>query len=382
MAGVVAGAVAVAVPITAPAGAAGITVHRSTKHTVARGVQWWTISWTNDDGYQHGYVMSVDLSRPTVHLKPGMADGNVNDRTTTLSTAGRIKAIGGVNGDLFNWSTYLPWGGIGIGGSVFKTPARGRPSQFYIRTDGKAGIGPLVFSGVVRQVSPTGTLGARHVLSAVNTPGSANAGNLTVFTPAVSGLALRRCAAVSGPVSGRDLTVRRVFTEVRQFDRLKAGHRLLAACGAAGQWLLAHAPLGQHLRIRQSVTTPSGARIESFLSGQRVLRQDGKPYNDTTGFHTTGINPETAACVSKDRLHVLLISIDGWLGQFKAGQGVTLTELGQLAAALHCYSTVVFDGGGSTTMVARRAGTLHLLNKVPQYYGQRPVPNGLFVVKS
>jgi hypothetical protein len=43
---------------------------------------------------------------------------------------------------------------------------------------------------------------------------------------------------------------------------------------------------------------------------------------------------------------------------------------------------VVFDGGGSSTMVARQAGVIHVLNQMPQYYGQRPVPNGLFVIKS
>jgi hypothetical protein len=377
------GTVAITVPARGPAGAATVTLHRSTKHTVVPGVQWWTVRWTNDDGHQHAYIMSVDLSRKRLHIRPGMADGNVNDRETIGATAGRLHAVAGVNGDLFSWSTYLPWGGIGVGGSVFKTPPRDRPSQFFIRSDGKAGVGSLVFTGAVRDVDATGRLGAGHALSAVNTPGSANAGSLTLFTPAVSGLALHRCAAVAGPVAGRFLTVKRVSPQVRQFDRLPAGSRMLAACGPAGKWLLTHAPLNQKLRITQRLTTTSGARVESFLSGQRTLRKDGKPYNDkASNFHTVGINPETAACVSKDRLHVLLIAVDGWISRFGLGAGITLRELSDLTAALHCYTAVVFDGGGSTTMVARRAGAMHLLNQTPQYYGERAVPNGLFVVRS
>lgn len=377
------GAVAVAVPGAGPAGAAGPTLHRSVKHTVVRGVQWWTVRWTNADGRQHAYVLSIDLTRKALHIRPGMAHGNVNDRQTIQSTAARLHAVAGVNGDLFSWSTYLPWGGIGVNGSVFKSPPRDRPSQFFIRSDGKVGVGSLVFSGVVRQVDAAGRLGAKHVLSAVNTPGSANSGSLTLFTPAVSGLSLHRCAAVAGPVTGRFMSVKRVYSQVRHFDRLRAGTKMLAACGKAGSWLLAHAPLGQKLRIMQSLTTPSGAKVASFLSGQRTLRKDGKPYHDrASNFHTIGINPETAACVSRDRMHVLLIAVDGWISRFGLGAGITLPELSALTAALHCYTAVVFDGGGSTTMVARKDGVLQVLNKMPQYYGQRPVPNGLFVFRS
>lgn len=377
------GAVAITVPVAGPAGATGVRLHASPKHTVVRGVKWWSVFWHNADGRQHAYVMSIDLTRKSLHIRAGMANGKVNDRETVAATAGRLHAVAGINGDLFSWYTYLPWGGVGVGGSVFKTPPRDRPSQFFIRADGSAGIGSLVFTGAVRQVDATGHLGARHVLSAVNTPGSANAGSLTLFTPAVSGLPLRRCAAVAGPVKGRFMSVKRVYTQVRQFDQLRSGTKLLAACGAAGKWLLAHAPLGQKLRITQQLTTTSGAKVDTFLSGQRTLRRSGKAYHDkASGFHTIGINPETAACVSKDRRHVLFVVVDGWISRFNLGAGVTLPELSDLTAALHCYSAVVFDGGGSSTMVSRHAGAIHLLNRTPHYYGLRPVPNGLFVVKS
>jgi exopolysaccharide biosynthesis protein len=83
--------------------------------------------------------------------------------------------------------------------------------------------------------------------------------------------------------------------------------------------------------------------------------------------------------VSKDQTHVLLISVDGWLSWVNEGNGVTLNELAQLTAALHCYSSVVFDGGGSTTMVKRTAGSLHVVNRVPHWFGQRPVSDALLV---
>jgi Phosphodiester glycosidase len=378
----VAGTLAMLVPPPGSAGAAGPTLQHSAKHTLVRGVQWWSVSWTNHEGYQHAYVMSIDLTHRRLHIQAGMANGNVNDRQTIAATAGRLQAVGGINGDLFSWSTYLPWGGVGIGGTVFKSPARDRPSQFYIRTDGKAGIGPLDFGGTVRQINSGGTLGTQHFLSAVNTPGSANTGNLTLFTPAVvTSLHLERCAAVSGPIRDRVMTVRHVFPQVREFGPLRTGTRLLAGCAKSGEWLMSNAHLGQRLRITQHLTTPAGKPVATFLSGQRTLRQNGRIFHDTTGFHTIGINPETAACVSKDRSHVLFVAVDGWIGSSGGGNGVTLPELERLTAALHCWSSVVFDGGGSTTMVARRAGVERVINQMPQLFGQRPVPNGLFVIK-
>ena len=377
------GALAAAIAPANPAAGTTALLHSSTKHTLVRGVQWWTVTWTNNDGLQHGYVMSIDLTVKGLQIRPGLANGKVNDRETVAATAGRLQAVGGINGDLFSWYTSLPWGGVGIGGSVLKTPPRDRPSQFFIRHDGTAGIGTLVFTGEVRQVDSAGRLGAGHVLSAVNTPGSANTGNLTLFTPAVSNIPLRRCAAVSGPVSGRVLTVKQVYSQVRRFDQLRSGTKMLSACGTSGRWLLSHAPLGQQLRITQQLTTTSGAKVQSFVSGQRTLRRAGKRYTDpTSAFHTIGINPETAACVSKDQQHVLFVVVDGWISRYGLGAGITLPELSDLTAALHCYSAVVFDGGGSSTMVARQSGVEHVLNQMPQFYGQRPVPNGLFVLKS
>jgi exopolysaccharide biosynthesis protein len=135
------------------------------------------------------------------------------------------------------------------------------------------------------------------------------------------------------------------------------------------------------LRLRQSITTSSGRRVQSFLSGQRLLRQNGTAVKDPKGFRTSGINPETGLCVSKDGLHVKFIVADGWMSG-AGGTGITIADLGQLAAKLNCYSTVVLDGGGSATMIARRAGSLGVLNQMPKVIAQRPVPNGLFVVRS
>lgn len=375
-------AVALTVPPVSPAAASGINLQSSTKTTVTKGVHRWSISWTNDHGDQHGYVMSVDLTVKGLSMRPAVGHGLVNYRQMTSSIAYRAGAIAGINGDLFNWDTSLPWGGVGVKGTVLKSPKGSRPSQFYVTDKGKVGIGEVDWSSSVTQVSSTGKLGASHDIVAVNTLGLANKGYLTLFTPTITSEKLDRCTAVRGSLDGRTLTVHNIDNHVGRFTKLSAGHRMLAACGDGGRWLLDHTHLGQRLRIKQQLTTKSGTPVTSFISGERTLRVHGRAYHDKTGFHTNGINPETAACVSRDHEHVLLIAIDGWIGWAGEGNGITLPELGDVAAALHCYSTVVFDGGGSTTMVVKRAGTMHVINQMPSHYGQRPVPNALLVFKS
>jgi Phosphodiester glycosidase len=374
-------ALAVGGPGAGPAAGSTITFHYWPKHPVVRGIEWQSVTWTNRDGYQHAYVMSINLNRKRLHIRPGMGHGLLDARETVLNTARRIGAVGGINGDTFSWSTSMPSGGIGANGTVFKTPDPARPSQLYVTAHGKAGIGSLKFSGSVTKVTRTGQLRGSRTLKAINTPHLANTGHLTLFTSAVNGFALNGCKAVSGPLPGHTLTVRRVYRGVRHVDRLRSGRAMVAACGTAGHWLLRHARLGHRLRIRHSLTTTSGVHVESFISGVRTLRSGGHKYLDSTGFRPGGINPEAAACVSQDRLHVKFIAVDGRISAYGGGTGVTITELRHFTAELGCYSAVMFDGGGSTTLVGRKNGAVRLINQTPKFLGQRPVPDGLYVVR-
>jgi hypothetical protein len=79
--------------------------------------------------------------------------------------------------------------------------------------------------------------------------------------------------------------------------------------------------------------------------------------------------------VSKDGLHVKFIVADGWMSG-SGGRGITIADLGRLAARLNCYSTIVLDGGGSATMVAKRANALGVLNQMPKVIAQRRFRTG------
>jgi exopolysaccharide biosynthesis protein len=60
---------------------------------------------------------------------------------------------------------------------------------------------------------------------------------------------------------------------------------------------------------------------------------------------------------------------------------MTLVELAELMRQLGATEALNLDGGGSTTMVARRAGRIEVVNRPSDATGERPVANVLAVVR-
>jgi hypothetical protein len=128
------------------------------------------------------------------------------------------------------------------------------------------------------------------------------------------------------------------------------------------------------------VTFTNGTPLAA-ISGAQVLRLNGHTYDDPTGFKLgPGPNPETFACASKSGASVLFGVLDG---RSSVSYGVTYGELTTYMAALKCWSGMVFDGGGSSTLVARLpGGTQTTVRNVPSDGPLRPIADGLFVYAS
>lgn len=351
--------------------------------TVAPGVARWSVPWRSHSGHQWAHFVSVDLTRPGVRLDVRGGRQALNQLETTAATAARSGAVAAVNGDFFDLRTGIPFGGVVSGGRLLKTPQSNRDEHLYVTSLGTVGIGRVVWNGTVTAQVPlpppdTGTVDEVVGLPAVNTPEAAAAGQLTLFTPELGGGALPHCVGASGPLRGSTLVV----TDLRYVGRFRQmrnpATRMLAACGAAGQWLLANAGRGSRLALSGRLTTPDGVPITALVSGGRILMRAGQRYDDLYGNPTPRPAPATAVCVTQDQRHLLLIAIDGRL---KQAVGVTANELQDFVARYRCYDAISLDGGGSTTMVTRPAGarTVQVLNRPSDRTGLRPVANSLLV---
>ncbi|GAB2466658.1 phosphodiester glycosidase family protein [Jatrophihabitans fulvus] len=377
---------------TSPAGAA------SDVTTLSPGVTLTTYSFSLGVGRralpQRVMVVTARLGARTA-LVPAAGSGLVGGpRADTPTIARRQHAVAGVNGDFFDLDdpNSPPRGGLMRDGILYKSARTDTAATLYVTADGRAHIGDPGYRATV-----TAPDRATHRVGNVNNVEYAMRGGITLATPALAPTGLHgRCTAAGVRTvvttrtvrsAGRTRSVRTVTRtvasvqkRVRAWARLAAGQRTLLACGEGGDWLAAHLRRGGGLGLDTAHTV---AGVRSYIGGGRVLLRHNAPYRDTPSSITIPNryrNPLTFACVSADGATVRLGTVDGGS---RTARGMTYGELtGWLRDTLRCWSAIMFDGGGSTTMVARMPGAPDVtVRNVPAYGVVRPVPDGLFVVR-
>lgn len=103
-------------------------------------------------------------------------------------------------------------------------------------------------------------------------------------------------------------------------------------------------------------TTPDWSTTKMAVTGSAILVKDGSiPAKFSyVSSDTNGRAPRTAVGSTRSGKELLLVTVDG---RQNASIGMTLTEMANLMISLGAYNALNLDGGGSTTMVARKHGT-------------------------
>jgi hypothetical protein len=120
--------------------------------------------------------------------------------------------------------------------------------------------------------------------------------------------------------------------------------------------------------------------LYNAISGNTFCLRDGVlPTSEFKSDYETELQPRTAVALSQDSQTLLLILVDG--RQPNYSEGVSLTELGQIALEYGGYTALNLDGGGSTTLVIEdEDGEPLILNSPIDNYipgRERPVANHL-----
>ncbi|GAA4499149.1 phosphodiester glycosidase family protein [Actinoallomurus oryzae] len=343
---------------------------------VTHGVDVYSETYDAVGGRQHSQVLDVDLGDQNVRVGAVEAGNQITypaDETVT-SMANRTGAVAGINGDYFDINaTGRPTGGVIAGGRLLKSPQPGFNAQLGVRPDGSMVIGPQSYTGTVADGAAT------HAITSVNTVTDIGKGGVGKVTPDLGGpTAVAASTFVLGHADGDTLTVDSVTPGATSIPRLTAGQEGLAGAGAGGQWLSANVHPGDTLKLSEK--TPD---LKEMISGATVLIKDGKAYKDPAGTPPGGANPgrnpETAIGLSKDGRHATFVVLDGRAGESVAS-GVTPDEATGYLLAHGADSAILFDGGGSSELVARKPGdTKPSVMNAPSDGHERPVANGLFV---
>ncbi|MEV6607975.1 phosphodiester glycosidase family protein [Kutzneria sp. NPDC051319] len=325
-----------------------------------------TFTRVDPNGWLRGDVLTADLSDPrlTVGLLTPPHVGQV-ETVTAMATAQH--AFAGVNGDFFDINnTGAPRGVEVSKGQLIKgpwtDPQPWRPSVGVDVND----IGRIVNAYLDGHVTlPTG----QFPLDGLNQE-QAPPNGLAVFTPAWG-------------------TASRAFYNVTKVHELTVVNGVVAAHAAgAGSGpipdngfvlsgtgsdadLLAAVAVGAPISVTYAPKTDPADSFQALMGVRDVAVRDGQVQT----LDDTALNPETAVGFSQDGKKMQLVVIDG---RSTASRGVTEQQLADIMQQRGAYNAVIIDGGGSSSLVSRDAGTPNAWQRnVPSDGVEREVGNGI-----
>ena len=324
------------------------------------------------------HILSIDLTEPGVHLGVVQAHNRLISSDETIShMANRTGALAGINGDYFEeGTTGRPIGMEVINGLMMQSPSA--YAVFGITSLNQFTIGHETLNATIA----AGT--ASFKLSSINHLVELHEGKLGLITPALGApIAVQGDTVVilQRDANSRNeltiLSIQGAGTVLPAFVNRYA----LVGRGAAGAWLLTHLHKGFHISVNEQISPDKN--LFQALGGGLVLIKNGALYQD----HSTPTlrsayrrNPFTAVGISRDGKHAIFVVFDGRnSGQFRS-RGVTSVQAAIFLLAQGAYQAMMFDGGGSSEMVARFSG-YRGVSVVNHLSGgrERLLANGLFV---
>jgi hypothetical protein len=344
------------------------------RETVAPGITRATYRLITSAGPLVVSLVSADLRVPSVRLGAVLAhDTLVSKDEPVSSMARRTGAVAGINGDYFDINgSGAPVGVLVRDGTLDRSPSA-RPA-LTVTADRRVRFDPYGFAGSV-------DFGVVHVpITSVNTwPPEAGATVLTrAFgvpppAPAVSVLELAPFASAGGSAQ------RYRVASVTPGGPFPGGPALRLAYGPSAQAFGPLPDVGDVVTLSYD-TDPPLASVAIAIGGGPLLLRDGVPVDDPASPNYAERDRRIpAAAVARFASGTLgLIVVDG--RHPATSIGVNRAELIALLQALGATDAMLFDSGGSATLVARVLGDTapSVLNE-PSDGVERAVADGLFV---
>ncbi|MHB9095021.1 MAG: phosphodiester glycosidase family protein, partial [Eubacteriales bacterium] len=373
---------AVLLTLAWPAGIVlGQTEISRTKEPVAEGVTVETINLQTEEGPQNIYVMTIDLSNQYVKVDTMVGvNGIITKNQTVGNMAKETGAVGAINGDFFQMKEDAPIGITVKSGELVTSPAQTNSMYgFGLTKDSRPIFTLFGFQGTV-----TAPSGLQYQLFGINKPTyltakdtNSDANRLNMYTPSWGPNSRGSLPGLTGMVEMvvendlvKEIRPGQPGTQIPQNGYVLAGH------GTAGQYLTANFKTGDSVQVSYQVS-PENDNLSAAIGGQALLVQDGQRHwfsNNITGNYA-----RSAIGASQDGKTLYLVVVDGG----SSSAGMTQEELADYMVSIGAWTALNFDGGGSSTMVARHLGdqSVSLINN-PVYSSQRSIPTGIGVFSS
>lgn len=339
---------------------------------VAPGVVYGDYEMLTVDGPLSVHVIAVDLKEPTLRIGAMLAQDHVVSQGEPVSSmARRSGAVAGINGDYFDINqTNAPLNILVQGGRLERMPSH----RWAIGIDATKTPRFAEFS-----LAPVAQIGTASVpVGAINEwpPG----GRVVLTTPEFG--VLRPAPDVTElqlqPVSGEPpFATYRVLGIADNAATQPPGYYLSFGAAAYGTFPLPNP--GDAIAIASNADATL-AGVQTAIGGGPLLVQHGRRYTDpdgpSGGEFASHVPASGVAATTDGRL--LFFQIDG--RQPDLSIGVLQAQLAALMIAFGADTGMEFDGGGSSTIVARLPGDpgARVVNS-PSDGTERNVADGLFV---
>ncbi len=321
-------------------------------------------SWDQTDqrGPVRAHLLSVDWKQNGLSLDYANT-GHVARTATTSRMLKSDGAIAGVNGDFFDiGDTGAP---LGIGRDRQRGLLHGRlsgwNSAFYLGRRGVPQIGTLEVVTTIKQRPGV-------EITNVNSP-SVAIGGIGVYSPSWGRTSGYR--VVDGQTRDVRMVLLRNGVVIRNRTKLTSGKLL------EGRMLIGRGPGAEALRrlkkgSRVSLVSRLADSPRMAITGNQFLIDDGvvKVVDDRE------LHPRTAIGIDRDTHRLLLLVIDG---RQDFSRGYTMVELAELMIELGADEALNLDGGGSSTMLARRPNGKVKITNSPSDGAERKVANAIGV---
>ncbi|MEU1000421.1 phosphodiester glycosidase family protein [Streptomyces tibetensis] len=348
-------------------------------------------------GVTHAHVLRVDLGNPQVRVDL-LYPGAVAARARVSAMADTQGAVAGVNGDFFNITETQHPGVEATGASVGPAIATGRTLKaavpkgqrfgpelppgtttedvFGVGTDGRARLDRLALAGSVSTAEAQLPLGGLNQYALPE-------GSVGAFTSEWGSVS--RVRATCGTDTDRAAPCSTDTYEVAVRDGkvvsaadtpgsgpIAEGTTVLVGREAGAQQLRKFST-GEPVEIEHSLVAADGVAYRIALGGYPVL-SGGQPL---PGLDDTTSAVRTAVGIADGGRRVLLLALDG-AAAYRSG--LTIAEVASAMRDLGAQDAFSLDGGGSSTLVARKPGasTVSVRNH-PSGGAERLVPNGIGV---
>ncbi len=337
-------------------------------------------------GSQAVNIVEVDGSNPSIVFEESLSNGRVTGLERVSSQAinhsyEAHRVIAAINGDVWagfsNDAESAPNGLDVEAGELITAGTAGRPT-FGVGPDGR----PILGAPLVTTTLGTATLG-QFVVNRVNQ--LRRAGETVLYTPHFGPRTSSAASGVDVIVTGVALPIRAsgTWTGIVSQTRIADGGGPIDP-GSVVVTVPSTSPLvnvqpGEQVTLTTAVT-PGWESVQQAVGGREWIVRDGVANISPRPASADEVHPRSGVGLTADG-RLILATVDG--RETGVSEGVRLPELAELMLERGAVTAINLDGGGSSTLVVRRAGieTPVIVNK-PSDGVERPVTNSILVVST